>query len=518
MYQETRQIVGALIQKITFEDYLPLILGTQVFDQLIGPYPGYQPGTDATIPNAFATAAYRFGHSQIQPMFNRLTRSFQSIPAGPLSLRDAFMNPQAYFESQGTDPLVRGWITQPARFLDEFLNSILTNQLFERDDAPGMDLATLNIQRGRDHGLPPYLIWKNFCQNQFNISSDIANELTKIRFLQTYGALDTVDLFVGALAEEPLSGSIVGATLACIFGITFSRVRAGDRFWYENPGVFTQAQLDQIRRGSIARILCDNSDAVPQVQVNAFLLGSRTFCSLPTIPRLDFQPWQEDPFCYQRVRILPHSRPRLDIDFLSGLSSSQLQNYPLMLTPTSTTITLCIPFVCPTSSRNTQVIIFPITINGDETNFVECRLTSNSRLPSSTAGPGAESAYEGFYSTSNIQNSNGLFNSLKACESASSVAHTYDCSQTSRGRKRRSTLTTTAELEHELARVLQSGGVGDGGTGGVLHQNVTKTKLEPFDINKRKGEIPDLLLKTITGTVQSQSNEVSYNARTLPMQ
>ena len=277
VYQETRKIVGALIQKITLYDYLPLILGDQVFEQLVGmDYPGYQPGTDASIPNAFATAAYRFGHSQIQPTFERLNPSFQSIPAGPLSLRDAFFNPQAYYDSQGTAPLVRGWITQPARQLDEFLNSILTNQLFERDNEPGMDLATLNVQRGRDHGLPPYLIWKNFCKNQFNISSDIRNELTYIRFLQTYGTLDTVDLFVGALAEEPLPGSIVGATLACIFGITFSRLRAGDRFWYENPGVFTPAQRTEIQKGTIARIICDNGGGIPRVQTNAFLLGSRS--------------------------------------------------------------------------------------------------------------------------------------------------------------------------------------------------------------------------------------------------
>ena len=145
VYQETRQIVGALIQKITLYDYLPLILGREVFDKLIGPYPGYQPETDASIPNAFATAAYRFGHSQIQPMFERLNPSFQSIPAGPLSLVNAFMNPDAYFESEGTAPLVRGWITQPAHRLNEFLNSIWMNQLFERTNEPGMDLATLNV-------------------------------------------------------------------------------------------------------------------------------------------------------------------------------------------------------------------------------------------------------------------------------------------------------------------------------------------------------------------------------------
>ena len=499
VYQETRKIVGALIQKITLYDYLPLILGDQVFEQLVGTvYPGYQPGTDASIPNAFATAAYRFGHSQIQPMFDRLNPSFKSIPAGPLNLRDAFMNPQAYYDSQGTAPLVRGWITQPARQLDEFLNSILTNQLFERDNEPGMDLATLNVQRGRDHGLPPYLIWKNFCKNQFNISSDIRNELTYIRFLQTYGTLDTVDLFVGALAEEPLPGSIVGATLACIFGITFSRLRAGDRFWYESPGVFTPVQRTEIQKGTIARIICDNGGGIPRVQTNAFLLGQRRTCFL-SIPNLNFQPWQEDPLCYQRVTILPHSRSQLDIDLISRSTSSELQNYPLMLTPSSTTITRCIPFECPTSSQNTQVFIFPRVINGDETNFVECRVTSNSGLPASTAGRGAESAYVGFWASTDIKNSNGLFNNLQTCQGASSVALTYDCSTVS-GRRKRSTLTTTADLERELARVLQSGG-----SNNMPVQNVTATKLEPFNVTERKDEIPQLLLSKLNATqIQSE--------------
>ena len=76
------------------------------------------------------------------------------------------MNPQAYFDSQGTDPIVRGWITQPARAVDEFLNSVLTTQLFETEEGLGMDLATLNIQRSRDHGLPPYPIWKKVLSGQ----------------------------------------------------------------------------------------------------------------------------------------------------------------------------------------------------------------------------------------------------------------------------------------------------------------------------------------------------------------
>ena len=172
--------------------------------------------------------------------------------------------------------------------------------------------------------------------------------------------------------------------------------------------------------------------------------------------------------------------------------------YPLFLTPSSTTITLCIPFECPTSSQNTEIFIFPRSINGDESNFVECRVTSNSGLPANTAPPGAESAYVGFYSTSNILGSNGLFKSLKACEGASSVAHSYDCSTVS-GKRKRSTLTTTADLERELARVLQSGG-----SNNMPIQNVTATKLEPFDITERRDEIPQELLSIKATQTQSK--------------
>lgn len=62
---------------------------------------------------------------------------------------------------------------------------------------PGVtaDLVAINIQRGRDHGLPPYVKFRD----HFNVSKrSIPNEL-KSELINLYGDLDDVDLYVGGL-------------------------------------------------------------------------------------------------------------------------------------------------------------------------------------------------------------------------------------------------------------------------------------------------------------------------------
>ena len=109
-----------------------------------------------------------------------------------------------------------------------------------------------------------------------------------------YDTPDNTDLWPAGLAEDSTSGGSLGPTFACLVSKQFERLRDGDRFYYENPGVFTRAQLRSIRKDSLSRIYCDNLAGIVSIQTNAFSVprraSDRRSCS--RIPRLNLEPWK----------------------------------------------------------------------------------------------------------------------------------------------------------------------------------------------------------------------------------
>ncbi len=402
-----RDIVISEIQKITYKDFLPILLGDS-YSSLIPPYSGYNEDVVPNIPNAFATAAYRFGHSQIQPFFDRLDSNYESIPAGPLSLVDSFFDASQFLDNGGTDPILRGLLTKPARKVDEFLNSVLTSRLFsDSSSVPGLDLASLNVQRGRDHGLPPYITWKQWAEKECGVESDFLNQLTSIHFQQTYGSLDNVDLFVAGLAEERLSGGLVGAVFACIFGNTFTALRDGDRFYYENSdpetALFSEAQRQEIEKASLSRVICDNTD-INEIQQNAFVIdetNSRNPCS--EIPSMDLTKW--NPFKYVKVTFECRRRR------LAFLTCSNIPGTKDILF--ERTRSGCMKILNPESEVTVLL-----------TTTTSCGVRPNDNLEDLSSfldGTG----YLKTFSASEIQPENGFYTTLEECNRGESVAATF---------------------------------------------------------------------------------------------
>jgi len=203
------------------------------------------------------------------------------------------------------DDLIRGVSTTSMETLDQFITHEVTNHLFEEKETPysGLDLAALNIQRGRDHGLPGYNHYRAICNltkaNSFDeMSREIAPPVIE-RLRRTYAHVDDIDLFTGGLSETPLHGGLVGPTFACIIGIQFRNLRKCDRFWYEgdNPLTrFTEAQLSEIRKTSLAKMVCDNCDKIDSIQRGMFdvpdpFLNPRIPCN--SVPSLNLDLWKE---------------------------------------------------------------------------------------------------------------------------------------------------------------------------------------------------------------------------------
>src|SRR5256885_30141 len=123
-----------------------------------------------------------------------------------------------------------------------------------------MDLAALNIQRGRDHGLADY----NTVRAAYGLPKGTTfAQITSDPALQQalkdlYGNVNNIDLWVGGLAENHLPGASVGPTFARIISDQFSRLRAGDRFWYQRE--FGGAALWQIQHTTLADVIKRNTD------------------------------------------------------------------------------------------------------------------------------------------------------------------------------------------------------------------------------------------------------------------
>lgn len=97
-------------------------------------------------------------------------------------------------------------------------------------------MFAINLQRGREHGIPSYNEFRKACglrglSSWSNRPKEHESEYWK-QLQKVYESVFDIDLYAGAIAETGVRGGAVGPTFACLISEQFDRLKRGDRFFY----------------------------------------------------------------------------------------------------------------------------------------------------------------------------------------------------------------------------------------------------------------------------------------------
>jgi len=286
LFQESRRINNAQYQHIIYNEFLPIMIGKTFLDNFgLSPLTRgfsdtYRSDFDPRVTNEFISAAFRVGHTLIPSVI----QTFSAITGKArrtVELADVFADGDILRERNFLDELIKGLTIQSSEEFDNHFVEDVTLRLFD-EAVPTMDLVAINLNRGREHGIQPYIKYRQICGTggarigqkvtSFNdLGTNISPENIR-KLKEAYESVEDIDLFAGLTMEKPYGDALVGETYICLIGDVFARLRFGDRFFYDlkgQAGSFTEDQLDQIRKISMARIICDNTN-IEEIQPLAF--------------------------------------------------------------------------------------------------------------------------------------------------------------------------------------------------------------------------------------------------------
>ena len=268
-------------------------------------FAGVTTAKNAAISLEYGQAAFRFGHSTLRDTIDTMDPT-QGITGKIMSfaLERAFLNPGQYAQV-GAGAVILGETRQLMNETDQFVTPSLNEGLLGQP----LDLAAINIARGRDVGLPTlnafksasgvgtiYNSWNDFHDNMihpervvdfiaaYSFDGDLDKAQTIVdlnggvalsateqtiasangwdfsfahRFMTGDKTADTadgvnhIDLWIGGLAEVHVAGGILGETFDAIFVNQIENLMDGDRLYYlqrlVNQGFGNEMQNEQLK-------------------------------------------------------------------------------------------------------------------------------------------------------------------------------------------------------------------------------------------------------------------------------
>ena len=264
LFQRAKKLVQAEIQAITFNEYLPSI-GIDLSD-----YSGYNSSVNPQLSNEYILLAAFATGSQMADGWLQFDEGLNESTSGHLDLRDGFWTTSSLIDAGGIDTTIRGAAYDNQREMDLAVNPSLRNLMSGAMWGGWMDDCAMDIQRGRDRGLTDYNSLREGLglervTNWGDISSNVDSQQ---KLAEAYPDVDSIDAYIGVMAEDRLESSIYGQTQQMLVLDQFKRIRDADRFWYENDAELTSltSEFNSLR---LSDIILRNSE-IESIQCNVF--------------------------------------------------------------------------------------------------------------------------------------------------------------------------------------------------------------------------------------------------------
>ncbi|XP_052812345.1 uncharacterized protein LOC128239931 isoform X2 [Mya arenaria] len=312
LYHATRRIVIAEYQNIVYDGYLRSFMDAKIFDdfKLNSCTDGscsYDDSLNPSITNEWGIAN-RMGHTWIN---NHMVGEEAATTPG-WELKDNFFKP-THLHTEGSDVFIKNLYTARCPESDKFIETDVTENLFRSDARNAFDLASLNIQRGRDHGV-------SYCATRKALGLKVPATFQEAETMQLfstetialleniYDCICDIDLFTAIVAERPLrtrtnlpdrSESPIAETLNYIQADMYKKQKLGDRFWFEfERAGFNNDQKRAIGKVTLSTIICDNvltngDDIQPDAFIVAGTGNEKVKCN--AIPKLDLGLFRKEP-------------------------------------------------------------------------------------------------------------------------------------------------------------------------------------------------------------------------------
>ncbi|MFT4637016.1 MAG: peroxidase [Verrucomicrobiales bacterium] len=258
IYQQARRMVMGEIQSITFQEFLPALLGPHApsLDET-----HYDSEMNPGMFNEISGALYRIGHTMVSAHIMQMNDDGSVPMSGSFLFKEAFFQPELMNDPLLVDRVLKGVASKRMQEIDPFVVEDLRNFLFAEPGQGGLDLIAINLQRGRDHGLPSF--------NQARAALGLAphasfenvssNSVVSQGLAEAYGDIDLMDLWIGAVSEDHLPGASVGETIATALAMQFRHLRDGDRFFFLMDDALSDEEKAAIRATKLSDVIMRNT-------------------------------------------------------------------------------------------------------------------------------------------------------------------------------------------------------------------------------------------------------------------